>query len=241
MGDIALFNGAINLTYTNVATIFVDIAAMFFLLGMIPCTRVYRKRGRLSDRLFFAMILVDIAMAAGDALVDFFTQSTLTFTPPLAILGGSVMNISFGFMSLLLMLYLMCFLPSGEELVKKWYKVSLIPAVATMILILINAFTGFLFYVDPLTGSYLHGPFYNLIAIELIIYALVGLFILWKVNRLGIVLFIILVATRLIMEALFVSVSSTPFVFAVVLVYCLVGSMNRSFHQVGAKPVKEKE
>ena len=241
MGDFTLFHGVINLTYTNAATIFVDMAAMFFLLGMIPCTRVYRKRGRLSDRLFFAMLLVDIVMAAGDAMVDFFSLSSFSVRGGLAIFGGSVTNICFCFFCMLLVLYLMCFLPSGEELVKKRYKISLIPAVATTVLIVINLFTGFLFYVDPDTGFYLHGDFYNLVFIQLIIYAVAGNLILWKVNRLGILLFLILIATRLIMESLFVSVSSTPFVFAVVLVYCLVGSMNRSFHQTEAKPLKGKE
>ena len=233
MEQIAIDNGLLHISYTNVATVLVDISALFFLLGMIPCTHIYRKRNRLSDRLFFAMILTDIVMAVSDAAVDILSESSFLWAPGVVVFSGSVMNISFAFMSLFLMHYLLCFLPEGDEIVVKWFKPSLIPAAVTVLFVIINAFTGIMFYVEKGTGAYLHGPLYYIMAVPFILYALVGLFVLWKINRLGILLFVILVVTRLILEVLFTGVSSTAFVFAVVLVYAMVGAMNRSFHMGG--------
>ena len=219
-----------NLTYTATATVIIDIIAMFLLLGLIQLTRIYRQRGKLKDKIFFAMLLTDLLMTVTDISVEFLNYSTSALLHVLMVLLATILTVAFEILCLLVLLYLICFLPGGSEMVKKNYRLYAVPALLATVMLIINIFGGFLFYADSKTGQYLHGPVYNLIFIPVVIYAVMCIKTLWSVNRLGIVLFFMLLVARLGLETAFRSVSSTPFVYAVVLIYLLIGTMNRSFH-----------
>ncbi|HAB93485.1 MAG TPA: hypothetical protein DCF49_01760, partial [Lachnospiraceae bacterium] len=48
-------------------SVIMDAAALFFMSGILIYTALYRKRGRLDDKLFFGMVLTNMALAASDA------------------------------------------------------------------------------------------------------------------------------------------------------------------------------
>lgn len=217
-------------SYTATATVILDIIACFLLLGLMQCTKIYRERGKLLDRIFFAMLISDMLMAGFDIAVEVFNNEKEVFYHIVTILCASVMTLVFELLGFLIAQYLCCLLPQGEDIVKKNFKVFSIPLVASAAMVVLNLFSGFLFRVDPSTGQYMHGPAYNLIFIPTLIYAVIGVFVLWKVNRLGIILFLMLLISRIVMEILFTSVSSTPLILSVVLIYMLVANMNRAFH-----------
>ena len=221
------------LTYTALATVIIDIIAMFLLLGLIQLTRIYRQRGKLKDKIFFAMLLLDLLMTVTDISVELLNYSTSATLRVVMILTSTILTVAFQILCLLVLLYLICFLPGGAEKVKKNYKLYAIPALLASVMLIINIFGGFLFYADSETGQYLHGPVYELVLVPTVIYAVMCIRTLWDVNRQGIFLFLMLLVVRLGLESAFRSVSSTPSVYAVVLIYLLVGTMNRSFHEEG--------
>lgn len=56
------------------ATVVTDIAALLLLISVLIYTGTYRKRGKFEDRLFFAMIILDMVSAVSDALNSVFEQ-----------------------------------------------------------------------------------------------------------------------------------------------------------------------
>ena len=219
-----------DLTYTALATVIIDIIAMFLLLGLIQLTRIYRQRGKLKDKIFFAMLLTDLLMTVTDISVELMNFSTVRALQIIMVLTATILTMAFEILCFLVFSYLYCSLPGGDEKLKNSYKLYAVPAAASIIMLLINIFGGFLFYADSKTGQYLHGPVYELVFVPVVIYAVMCIRILWDVNRQGIFLFFMLLVVRLGLESCFKSVSSTPFVYAVILIYLLVGTMNRSFH-----------
>ncbi|MBO6215378.1 MAG: hypothetical protein J6N76_07565 [Lachnospiraceae bacterium] len=67
----------IHMDQLDMATVIVDLAAIFILFGMISYTSIYRKRNLISDRVFFAMIVTDIVMAISDALTYVLDESSI--------------------------------------------------------------------------------------------------------------------------------------------------------------------
>ena len=53
-------------SHLNAGTVIVDGAAVLILVGMIIHTSLYRSRGRLDDKLFFAMLITDLVAAVCD-------------------------------------------------------------------------------------------------------------------------------------------------------------------------------
>ena len=54
------------LSFYGTATIIMGLASLFILGGMLIYTSLYRKRGNTEDKLFFALILTNIAAALFD-------------------------------------------------------------------------------------------------------------------------------------------------------------------------------
>ena len=50
-------------------SLIMDAVSLFFMAGILNYTHLYRKRGRLDDRLYFAMILVNVVVALGALLI----------------------------------------------------------------------------------------------------------------------------------------------------------------------------
>ena len=219
-----------NLSYAATGTVIIDIVAIFLLLGIIQCSRIYRQRGKLQDKLFFSMLILDIFMAVFDIAVEFSNYGITNFARFRTVLLATILTLIFEVLCYMVLLYVLCFLPAGSERVKKNSKKYAIPMFVANIVIILNMFFGYLFYSDAATGQYLHGPVYNIIFIPVVIYAVMTLSALWKINKLGVLLFFLLLVARITLEVLYRSVSSTPFVYAVVLIYLLLGTMNRAFH-----------
>ena len=53
---------------SEIASLFMNGAALMLLISVFLTTAIYRERGRLDDRLFFYMILVDSIIAVCDAI-----------------------------------------------------------------------------------------------------------------------------------------------------------------------------
>ena len=105
-----LNDGSFFLYYSSIATILIDALALLYLVGIIVCTRAYRKRGRLSDKIFFAGLILNIALAVSDAMII----CCCGYTAAGVMFFGSVQMVLHTVMGFITVLYLSSFLPSGE-------------------------------------------------------------------------------------------------------------------------------
>ena len=216
--------------FINKASIAIDCTAIFFLGGLIYYTTAFRRRGRLSDRLYFLILVTDIVAAIFDIMVDFFEFRPVRFQATFMMLGSTVFSGAVICLGFLFMLYVLTFTDYGEvHIVARW-KYWFIPAVIAMVVLIINIFTGWVTYVDPKDHQYYHGAFYYVAFVPLVVYLIVIIKCLWKFNRPAMFVLIALIVGRLIMEALFMSVSSTAFFVAVILTYLHVDVMNDEFN-----------
>ncbi len=56
----------------NISVLLIDGVSLAVLLGLVASTHVFRRRGRLSDRLFFAMVIMNLILAVSDIVIDLF-------------------------------------------------------------------------------------------------------------------------------------------------------------------------
>ena len=83
------------LSSATAGTITMDITSLFLMGGILVYTSSYRKRSRLEDRLFFSMILCNIAMKVGELLSYALENSTFPFTKELMIAGNTDQETAF--------------------------------------------------------------------------------------------------------------------------------------------------
>ena len=58
----------LNISELHEASLIMDIAAVFLLIGTIIYTTIYRKRGHIDDKLFFYLIVDTLVMAISDGI-----------------------------------------------------------------------------------------------------------------------------------------------------------------------------
>ncbi len=68
-------------------SIIMDVSSLFFLCGILNYTSLYRKRGRLDDKLFLTMIVVNMIYAAVELM-----PSTPPSPPKHAVTNSSVFS-----------------------------------------------------------------------------------------------------------------------------------------------------
>ena len=228
MGKGGIFGGGtFFLYYSSIANILIDITAFLYLMGIIVCTRIYRKRGRLSDKVFFAALILDMILAVSDIMLI----ACCGHTAAGVMFFGSIQMILTAVMGFITVLYLTGFQPSGEELIKKRWKIYAIPAVIMAVLVVINLFTDVLFFIDPLEQDYLFGSVYELIYVTIAVYTIIAFVILWRVSKRGMIALILLLAAGTLLSTVYYDINTMVFDYAVLLSYMLVGSMNRAFHE----------
>jgi len=212
-------------------TVITDIAAILLLISILVYTSSYRKRDTFVDRVFFHMIIWDMIAAVSDALDSILEVNAANNAGwrIALLLGHSVFTLAFEICVFLFILYLLG-VAGLEEKVNKYWMVIAVPVFLLIILIIVNFFTGMLFYVDPDTG-YAHGNMYFLVLMCAYIYAAAGVLLLWRIHK-GLVLFTLgFVAIRIILSHVLYSVSASAFMLAVGMVFAHICMMNRSFYK----------
>lgn len=218
------------LSDSNMGTVVIDSAAFLLLIGMMMFTTVYRKRGRYDDRLFFAMLIVDMIAAVCDGLNFFLEESPYAFKGKCIICGDTVFSIAYVIFFLLLILYIDFMQNRDEAKTKKKLTIYAVPAFLTVLIVLGNLFFGYMFYIDE-AGAYQYGSAYDLLHIAPIIYLIIIVWKLWKTDKRLFVAFLVLIATRIFLRFLIRGISSTAFIFAVVLAYAHIHVMNEEFYE----------
>ena len=163
------------------ATIVADLCSILSGFGILLLSKNIRKRNRLINRLqqiLFWTILVfslsDLAVSAADSNILLIPAWMKMAFPNFLILGLT-------FFSLIQLLTMQTLAGKIKTILKGGW-LWCIPAMLLLILLIINLFSGFLFYVDPDSNNLVHTHLYHLVIVPLLIYLFMTMTLLWKVN-----------------------------------------------------------
>ncbi|MBR2531733.1 MAG: histidine kinase [Lachnospiraceae bacterium] len=196
------------------------IAASLILLGsLLIFTSLYRKRGHLEDRLFFSLILSNLALAVGESLSYLLELSSSPLTREMMILGNTVFYIFLVFFPYLLLVYLQFGIDPDKARVRKFKLLYGIPCALVIAVMLFNLKTGWIFTIAD-GNVFRPGPrrMAWIPVIPVWFYFLVMFIKMWKADKRVAVTGLILVGARLVWDLLLPSVSSISFIYSLILV-----------------------
>jgi hypothetical protein len=208
-----------------------DIAAMLIIVGLIAYTSIYRRRGRMSDKLFFVVSLLTLIMAAADGVTYVLDGSSVAGAALISLIFNNIFFCLFEAFCGLTALYLYHRLREDEGVSKVMSGIILAPAAVMILMEIVNNFLPFLFYVDTVTNEYIEYPMYYAIFIGPAIYAVFAVWVIAQIDKSVIWLFLLLLASRLFLGSLFRGVSSTALVFAIGLVFVHIHVMGSPFYE----------
>ena len=221
----------IHMDQLDMATVIVDLAAIFILFGMISYTSIYRKRNLISDRVFFAMIVTDIVMAISDALTYVLDESSIPLAAVMSMGLNTVFHSAFEILCGLWMVFILYRLYRDEKRHREKWKNVMIPAWIGVIMVILNIFLPFLYYIDAEKNLYVSMPLYNLVYLIPAAYFIVSAIDIFKLDRSFFMMFIVLVAVRGLLTVTYRGVSSTALFFAVALVFAHIYVMKTPFYE----------
>jgi hypothetical protein len=210
-----------------IGTMILDGAVILLLSGIIIFTSVYRRRGRITDRLYFAMIISAISLAASEFLSYRIETVTAPLMHTLMIFTNTLYYAALVFLPYLLTVYLACRITSDKKRLRKWKLLSGIPCILYLAAVLINLRTGWIFTIDA--GNVFHpGPDRMQLCYQLPagFYLLLMLIMAFKVSKRMFVSFTLLLLIRYAGYNSAWMISSTSFEYAMFLAVihlCVLG------------------
>ena len=219
------------MSVSTVGSIIIDTTALFLMGGILIYTSLYRKRGRLEDRLFFGMILSNIALAVADGISYYLEGSAYPAAKGVMIAGNIIFFTMFTVFPYLFLLYLDYIAWQDKKRVRRTKLLAGIPCLLMVILLLLNLKTGWIFSFSQ-DNIYHSGPLNNLVFVPVAIYFLLCLLRLSKINVRLVFLGILLIVTRIALGIWFRGISSTAFTYTLFLVCTHIFVMNKPMDEV---------
>lgn len=219
-----------NFSHGTAGSIIMDCTALFFLAGILIHTSLYRKRGRIDDRLFFVMVVVNMVLAAADGISYLLEGSAMPAARELLIAGNIIFFTAFEVFPYLFNLYLDYRIYQSREHLRKRKLLYLIPCLLFLVLIPVNFRTGIIFSFDE-ANMYQSGPYNGLVFIPAGISILISLFQVRRINKRLIYLCFMLIIARVFFGVWFRGISSTAFTYTLFLVSTHIHTMNRSLYE----------
>ena len=213
----------------TVGTLIMITSSLVLMGGLLLYTSLYRKRGQLEDRLFFYLILSNVALAIGEALSYLLELSTLPLVKEIMYFGNTVYYAGLAGFPYLFLIYIDCVTnPGGRASLRIRKLIYLIPCALLFLGLIINLWTGWLFSIDEV-NTFHPGPHrYGFIpALPLWLYFAFSLIKVLRVNKGLAALGAVLLATRLGLGYVFPGISSTAFLYALILMCIHLYMMER--------------
>ncbi|MBO5503783.1 MAG: hypothetical protein J5969_04805 [Lachnospiraceae bacterium] len=211
-------------------SVIMDAAALFFMSGILIYTALYRKRGRLDDKLFFGMVLTNMALAASDATAYLLEGRPFTEAGKMIVACNVVFYAAFEIFPYLFLLFLDFRVRKEPEHVRKSSVLYCIPALVIVVLLLFNLRTGWLYSVSK-NNIYHTGPYNDVVFLPVAVYSVLILAKLYRIDRRLTLLGIILILARVGFGFWFRSISSTAMTYTLFLVATHIGVMNRTIKE----------
>ncbi len=211
-------------------SVIMDAAALFFMSGILIYTALYRKRGRLDDKLFFGMVLTNMALAASDATAYLLEGRAFTEAGKMIVACNVVFYAAFEIFPYLFLLFLDFRVRKEPEHVRKSSVLYCIPALVIVVLLLLNLRTGWLYSVSK-NNIYHTGPYNDVVFLPVAVYSVLILAKLYRIDRRLTLLGIILILARVGFGFWFRSISSTAMTYTLFLVATHIVVMNRTIKE----------
>ena len=217
---------------TNMGVYILDVSAFLLLAGMVVYTRIYRQRGRLDDRIYFTLLVLDMITAVFDVFPYCLENSGIPMEEAVIKAGNSIFWICIALFPMFFVLYLDFSLHKDEERTKRIWKWLSLPVCYSVVLVTANLFLDFLYDRDG-AGNYHFGEMYSLVYIPTFLYFGISIGLYWKHSKKMLIACLVLMAARLFLRLNIGTMSSTVFIYAVLLVYAHVYTMNEEFYGEG--------
>ncbi len=218
-----------NLTHLNYATIILDFSAVILVFGILCETRLMRRSGRKADQLFFRMLILTAIMAVSDT-VAYITEnnSQLKYAQ---FISMTIFYIAFTLLSMYWFGYCTFKFRNAQIDDPSGIYAPYIPGIISILVIFLNIFAHFVFYVDDLGGyhrSFLFIPMYLI----LIGYIAVGFFFIEryrtvdKKQLIPLWLYILPIVVGIIVTFIVGEVSMAALGTAITIAFTHLGTMN---------------
>ncbi len=211
-------------------SIIMDATSLFFMGGILVYTSLYRQRGRTDDKLYFAMLLTNMVLAAADMITYMLEGNLVIAGRTLMAAGNTAFFASFEVFAFLYLLYIDFRVYKSEERLRRIKLTEGIPFYLIIAVLLANLKTGWIFTVSE-NNNYQAGPWNNLVFIPVALYFLLSLIRIRKINIRLVYLGILLIATRVAWGVWFRDISSTAFTYTLFLACTHIHVMNQPLYE----------
>lgn len=215
----------------NRLSLMFNLAAVFIASGIIWQTGIYRKRGRLEDKLFFSAEILLIVMAIIDMTGSVLNGQGAPAAAALNHISNHVFFILFALICGMLALFFAQRARGGYENSRQKRILFMLPAFAEIAVILINSFTGSFFYIDSETKAYSLGQLYGFLYIVPAFYVVLSIIMSSKSHPGSIWFFLLIIIVRIILGLTRSDLSSTPVCLAIGLAYIQIHIALEPFYE----------
>jgi len=198
-------------------TIVMDLASLLLLGGILVYTSPFRKRGQINDRLLFAMIVVNIALAAAEMGGYLLEKTAVPFARALMLADRTAFYVLLELFPCLLALYADY---ASHRQSDRFRRTSLrcgVPLLLFLALLLVNLKTGWLFSVTR-DSAFQPGPIQWAASVPLLLYFAAALVRAAGIDRRLAVIGVLLIGGRILWDLWYIGISSISFVYALFLV-----------------------
>lgn len=209
-----------------IISIILDITSLIILSGLLIYSSLFRKRGRLEDKLFFAALVTNFILAVTDSLSYISEGSHLIAARDLIYLESTLSYAAYAIFPYLFLILLYCSFQGEKKHLSSNDLILGIPCFIFLVILLFNFRTRWIFYIDN-NNIWKAGSVPELIFVPVLFYYFLVTIRMLKINRHHVLLLIIILAFGVMSDMLFNGVSSTAFVFAMFLTCTHINVMNR--------------
>ena len=213
-------------SYGTAGTLIMDAASLFFMCGILIYTAIYRKRGRLDDRLFFCMVVSNILLTISDGIAYWLEGLSNPYIVAIMTTCNMVFFFMFALFPYLFLLYLDYRVYRSKQRLRMRKIICFIPCLILLLLLFANLKTGWLFTFTE-DGIYHSGSLNNLVFVPAVLYFLTSEILVAKISKRLVLLGLLLIAVRLAWGIWFRDISSTSFTYTMFLVCTHIHVMNR--------------
>ena len=214
------------MVYGIAGSIIMDASSLFFLIGIMIYTSLYRKRGRLDDKLFTAMILVNMAYSVVELMSYSQEGLTISFMRGLMIVENTVVYAAMVLFPYLFMLYTEFRISRDHQRTRRVMLAYSIPCVVYFVILGINLKTGWIFSINE-GCQFIDGPVDQIVFVPILFYYAVSLFRVRRINPRLVFLGLTLFAVRMVWDLWFRPIQSTSFIYTLFLAFAHIHVMNQ--------------
>lgn len=210
----------------------INIAAIVMLAIVFIHTGAYRKRAQLADKVFFAVLCLNIAAVVLNIIYGILMHG-LNVVPVILQIILTLIYMVYSF-TLQLIVYLMAMfltvISGYEDKVRKYWLAMALPMMFPVFL-LSNLFNEWLYDVADPFAEMMSYRFHLLLLVPMLIYIFLCFPNFWKIGKPMILLMIILIATNFFISYYLPDIRISAFIMTLFVVFSHICMMNTSFYE----------